>query len=121
MADIKAHLDILASNGEQPMGFTAGEVINAAHRARRRKRAGATAVAAGVAAVAAVAALAIPTGSAVRPAGTNAKATSLTALTHAAASTPADAQTASSSARVDGVTVSQVVAAAEHVLCAWFL
>lgn len=34
MADIKAHLDTLASNGEQPMGFTAGEVIAAAHRAR---------------------------------------------------------------------------------------
>ena len=46
MADIKAHLHTLASSGEQPMGFTPGEVIAAAHRARRRKRVGATAVAA---------------------------------------------------------------------------
>jgi hypothetical protein len=116
MADIKAHLHTLASSGEQPMGFTPGEVIAAAHRARRRKRAGATAVAAGVAAVAAVAALSIPTGSAVSPAGTNAKAMSLTALTKTAASTPADARPASSSAKVDGVTVSQVVAAAERAV-----
>jgi hypothetical protein len=119
MADIKAHLHTLAVNGEQPIGFTPGEVIAAAHRARRRKRVGAISVAAGVAGVAgiaAVAALTIPTGSAVSPAGTNAKAMSLTALTHTAASTPADARTASSSAKVDGVTVSQVVALAEHAV-----
>jgi hypothetical protein len=113
MADIKAHLHTLASDGEQPLGFTPGEVIAAAHRARRRKRAGAAAAAGAVAAAAVVAAVAIPAGSASKPAGTSAGAMSLTGLTKTAASTPAGARTASSFAKVDGVSISQVVAAAE--------
>jgi hypothetical protein len=88
MADIKAHLHTLASDGEPPLGLTHG----------------------------AVAAVAIPAGSAHSPAGTGAKAMALTALTKTAASTPADAHAAASSVRVNGLSVSQVVAAAERAV-----
>ena len=116
MADIKAHLHTLASDGEQPLGFTPGEVIAAAHRVRRRKRVGAAAAVGAVAAAAVVAAVALPAGSASKPAGTSAKAMSLTGLTRTAASTPADARTAASSVKVDGVSVRQVVAAVEQAV-----
>src|SRR5579863_3861646 len=105
MAEIKVHLHDLASGDEPPLGFSATDVITAAHRARRRRRAGAAVAVGAVGAVAAVAALTLPAGPAaspaVSPAGTSAGPLSLTALAKTAASRPASAHTVPGSARVD--------------------
>lgn len=116
MADIKAHLHTLTSDNEPPMGFSATDVVAAAHRARQRKRVAVAAIVGATAAVAAVSALTIPGGRADSPGGTTTEALSLTALMQTAASHPANAHAASTSASVDGVNATKVVAAAEKAV-----
>jgi hypothetical protein len=118
MAEIKVHLHDLASSDEPPLGFSATDVITAAHRARRRRRAGAAVAVGAAGAVAAVAALALPAGPAgpAGPASTRAEALSLTALAKTAASRPANAHTVPGSARVDGLSAAQVIAATEKTV-----
>ena len=116
MAEIKVHLNELVAGGEPPLGFSAADVISAAHRSRRRRRGGAVAIVGAVGAVAAVTAFLIPGGPAAHPAGTSTGPVSLTALTKTAASRPADAQAVSGSARVDGLDAAQVIAATEKAV-----
>jgi hypothetical protein len=116
MAEIKVHLHDLASSDEPPLGFSATDVITAAHRARRRRRAGAAVAVGAVGAVAAVAALTLPVGPAASPARTSAGALSLTALAKTAASRPANAHTVPGSARIDGLSAAQVIAATENAV-----
>jgi hypothetical protein len=116
MAEIKVHLHDLAASDEPPLGFSATDVITAAHRARRRRRAGAAVTVGAVGAVAAVAALTLPAGPAASPAGTRAEALSLTALAKTAASRPANAQAVPGSVRVDGLSAAQVIAATEKTV-----
>jgi hypothetical protein len=123
MAEIKVHLNELVSSGEPPLGFSAADVISAAHRSRRRRRGGAAAIVGAVGAVAAVTAFVIPGGPAASPGGpaasparTSTGALSLTALTKTAASRPADAHTVSGSARVNGLGAAQVIAATEKTV-----
>lgn len=116
MAEIKVHLHDLVSSDEPPLRFSAMGVITAAHRARRRRRARAAVAVGAVGAFAAVAALTLQVGPAVSPAGTSAGALSLTALAKTAASRPADARTMPGSARVDGLSAAQVIAATEKIV-----
>jgi hypothetical protein len=124
MADIKASMHAAVTEGEPPLGFTAPDIITAAHRARRRKRGIYAAVTAGAAAaVAAVTVLALPGGGAgttaapsAAPASTptgSAGTLSLTALTKAAASQQAGNGAAITTKKVEGVTATQVVALVE--------
>jgi hypothetical protein len=115
MAEIKVHLHDLASSDEPPLGFSATDVITAARRARRRRRAGA-AVAVGAVGAAAAVALTLPAGPAASPAGTSEGALSLTALAKTAASRPANAHPVPGSARVDGLSAAQVIAATEKTV-----
>ena len=124
MAEIKVHLHDLVASDEPPLGFSATDVITAAHRARRRRRAGAAVAVGAVGAVAAVAAFTLPVGPATGPAtspatgpaGTSAGPLSLTALAKTAASRPANARTVPGSARVDGLSAAQVIAATEKTV-----
>jgi hypothetical protein len=121
MADIKASLLAAVTEGEPPLGFTAPDIISAAHRARRRKRGMYAAVTAGAAA--AVAVLALPGGGAgttappsAAPASTaagSAGALSLTALTKTAAGQQSGTSAALTTKKVEGVTAAQVVALIE--------
>ena len=116
MAEIKVHLHHLASSDEPALGFSATDVITAAHRARGRRRAGAAVAVGAVGAVAAVTALTLPVGPAARPADTSAGPLSLTALAKTAASRPANAHPVPGSARVDGLSAAQVIAATEKTV-----
>ena len=116
MAEIKVHLNELISSGEPPLGFSATDVISAAHRSQRRRRGGAAAVAGAVGAAAAVTAFVIPGGPAASPAGASTGALSLTALAKTAASRPADAHAVPGSAGVNGLGTAQVIAATEKAV-----
>lgn len=113
MPDITTQLKT-AIGDEPPFGFGPGDVIAAAHRVRRRRRAGLAAGAAGVAAVTAGVVLALPGG----PAGPPAESTgaghttemSLTSLSRIAARQPASTPHGLPAARVEGVTAAEVFA-----------